>query len=61
MAISAPEPTESEDSITALLAKLSEGERAAEARLIPRVYEELRRLARHYMRQSLTGVWHLRG
>jgi RNA polymerase sigma-70 factor, ECF subfamily len=36
--------------ITALLAQLSEGNRDAEARLIPQVYEELRRVAGHYMR-----------
>lgn len=50
MAVSGPEPHESEDQITALLAKLSNGEREVEAQLIPLVYEELRRLARHYMR-----------
>jgi RNA polymerase sigma-70 factor, ECF subfamily len=40
----------SDDSIAALLGKLSEGNREAEARLTPQVYDELRRLARHYMR-----------
>ena len=39
-----------DNSITGLLAQLSEGNRDAEARLIPQVYEELRRVAGHYMR-----------
>jgi hypothetical protein len=39
-----------DNSITALLAQLSEGKREAEARLIPRIYKELRRRAAHYMR-----------
>ena len=36
--------------ITALLAQLREGNKEAEAQLIPLVYQELHRLARHYMR-----------
>ena len=39
-----------DNSITALLTQLSEGNREVEARLIPQIYEELRRLAGHYMR-----------
>ncbi len=50
MAIPTPHPHEPGDSITALLAKVSAGKREAEAQLIARVYQELRRLARHYMR-----------
>jgi RNA polymerase sigma-70 factor (ECF subfamily) len=37
-------------SITALLGQLSEGNREVEARLIPQIYEELRRVAGRYMR-----------
>jgi RNA polymerase sigma-70 factor (ECF subfamily) len=36
--------------ITALLAQLRDGNKQAEAQLIPMVYNELHRLARHYMR-----------
>jgi len=50
MAIPGPEPNELDHSITALLGQLSEGKREAEAQLIPQIYDELRRLARHYMR-----------
>lgn len=39
-----------DDSITSLLAQVGQGDRQAEAQLIPRVYVELRRVARHYMR-----------
>jgi RNA polymerase sigma factor (TIGR02999 family) len=39
-----------DNTITALLAQLSEGNREVEARLIPQIYKELRRLAAHYMR-----------
>ena len=42
----------SDRSITALLAKLSEGSRDAEAALITQVYSELRRQARYYMRHE---------
>jgi len=37
-------------SITALLDQLSAGKREVENELVPQIYEELRRLARHYMR-----------
>ena len=50
MATLAPEPAGSDNSITALLLQLSAGNREVEARLIPQVYEELRRLAARYMR-----------
>jgi RNA polymerase sigma factor (TIGR02999 family) len=50
MVILAPEPAGSDNSITALLAELSAGNRDVESRLIPQVYGELRRLAAHYMR-----------
>jgi RNA polymerase sigma factor (TIGR02999 family) len=46
------EPDGSDDSITSLLAELSKGHREAEARLVPQVYAELRRLAGHYMRRE---------
>jgi RNA polymerase sigma factor (TIGR02999 family) len=41
-----------DNSITALLTQLSEGNREIEARLIPLLYKELRRLAAHYMRME---------
>jgi RNA polymerase sigma-70 factor (ECF subfamily) len=43
---------EDSDSITALLAELSRGNREAEARLIPQVYDELRRVAARYMQNE---------
>jgi RNA polymerase sigma-70 factor, ECF subfamily len=52
MATLVPEPGGSDNSITALLAELSAGNREVEARLIPQVYGELRRLAAHYMRSE---------
>jgi RNA polymerase sigma-70 factor, ECF subfamily len=52
MATLAPEPGGSDNSITALLVQLSAGNREVEARLIPQVYGELRRLAAHYMRSE---------
>jgi RNA polymerase sigma-70 factor, ECF subfamily len=39
-----------DNSITALLAQLREGNREVEERLTPQIYKELRRLAGHYMR-----------
>jgi RNA polymerase sigma-70 factor (ECF subfamily) len=52
MATLVPEPEGSDNAITALLAELSAGNREVEARLIPQVYGELRRLAAHYMRSE---------
>jgi RNA polymerase sigma factor (TIGR02999 family) len=52
MATLEPKPGGSDDSITALLLELSEGNRDAEARLLPQVYSELRRLAARYMRRE---------
>ena len=52
MATLAPEPGGSDNSITALLAELSAGNREVESRLIPQVYGELRRLAANYMRSE---------
>jgi RNA polymerase sigma-70 factor (ECF subfamily) len=52
MATFVPEPDGSDNSITALLAELSAGNREVESRLIPQVYGELRRLAAHYMRSE---------
>jgi RNA polymerase sigma-70 factor (ECF subfamily) len=52
MAILAPEPPGSDNSITALLGQLSAGNREVEAILIPQVYGELRRLAARYMRHE---------
>jgi len=46
-----PEPEDDASRpITALLAQLRGGDKQAEAQLIPMVYNELHRLARHYMR-----------
>ena len=45
-------PHVSDTSVTALLTQLSAGNRDAEARLIPQVYDELRRLAAGYMRRE---------
>lgn len=51
-----PRPTEDHSQpITALLARLKEGNKEAEAQLIPLVYNELHRLARYYMRGERTG------
>lgn len=46
---------DSSQPITALLARLREGNKEAEAQLIPLVYNELHRLARYYMRGERTG------
>jgi RNA polymerase sigma-70 factor (ECF subfamily) len=43
---------EGPDSITDLLGRLSKGDRAAEEKLVPAVYGELRRIASHYMRHE---------
>lgn len=42
----------SDNSITAMLVQLGEGNREVEARLIPQIYGELRRLAGQYMRRE---------
>jgi RNA polymerase sigma-70 factor, ECF subfamily len=41
--------------ITQILARIRAGERGAEERLIPLVYDELRRMAAHYMRLERSG------
>ena len=41
-----------DESVTALLVQLSEGNRDAEARLVPQVYNELRRMASRHMRRE---------
>ncbi len=41
--------------VTSLLAAIQSGDRTAEPELIPLVYDELRRLAAHYMRQERPG------
>lgn len=41
---------DADNSITALLTQLSDGNREVEARLIPQIYDELRRVAGRYMR-----------
>jgi RNA polymerase sigma-70 factor, ECF subfamily len=46
---------ESSPNITELLLAWSEGDEAALERLLPLVYQELHRLARHYMRQEQPG------
>jgi|SRR5579875_132254 len=52
--MTAPEgaPHVTDASVTLLLSQLSAGDRDAEARLIPQVYDELRRLAAGYMRRE---------
>jgi RNA polymerase sigma-70 factor, ECF subfamily len=40
------------DSISSLLIRISRGDREAENLLIPQIYEELRRIARSYMRKE---------
>jgi RNA polymerase sigma factor (TIGR02999 family) len=45
-----------EESITILLAEWGRGEPEALRRLTPLVYEELRRLASHYLRQETGGI-----
>ena len=57
MATFRPGPDGSDNSITALLSELSEGNREVEARLVPQIYEELRRVAGHYMRQERANQW----
>lgn len=49
------QPDDGSQPITVLLARLKEGNKEAEAQLIPLVYNELHRLARHYMRGERTG------
>src|SRR5258708_8631023 len=44
------------DDITQLLAEVKKGDREAESRLMPVVYNELHRLAAHYMRKE--KPWH---
>lgn len=48
-------PASSSSEITALLIDWNNGDRAALDRLMPLVYEELYRLARHYMRLERAG------
>jgi RNA polymerase sigma factor (TIGR02999 family) len=43
------------DEVTGLLLAWSQGDEAALQKLVPMVYEELRRLAHHYMSQERTG------
>jgi len=50
MTTAAPEPSPGE--VTRLLRKIRKGDKDAEARLIPLVYEELRKIARAYMRRE---------
>ena len=45
----------SQDDVTAILRAWSEGDRRALDRLTPIIYDELRRLARRYMRQERPG------
>jgi RNA polymerase sigma factor (TIGR02999 family) len=47
-----PKPGGPDNSITALLSELSRGDRSAEARLIPQIYQELHRVAGRYMRSE---------
>jgi RNA polymerase sigma factor (TIGR02999 family) len=48
--------TASPEEVTQLLLDLKSGDRTALDRLFPMVYEELRRLAHHYMRQERAGA-----
>ncbi len=48
-------PQEKDSPITALLVRLKDGHREAEAELMPLVYQELHRLARRYMRGERPG------
>src|SRR5262249_18811032 len=48
-------PTPAPHEVTQLLLAWSQGDRAALERLVPLVYDELRRLAKHYMRRERTG------
>ena len=50
-----PKNQDSSLPITALLTQLRKGDKEAEARLIPLVYNELHRLARYYMRGERQG------
>jgi RNA polymerase sigma-70 factor (ECF subfamily) len=50
--VAAATPDPDRDSITELLKQISGGDREAQARLIDRVYGELRRLAASYMRRE---------
>ena len=45
-----------QEDISALLAAWSEGNQNALERLTPIVYDELRRLARHYMKESVPAT-----
>jgi RNA polymerase sigma-70 factor, ECF subfamily len=47
-----PKPGGPDNSITALLWELSGGDRSAEARLIPQIYQELHQVAARYMRSE---------
>src|SRR5437588_1199954 len=47
--------TPSSESITQLLTEWRDGDKTALDRLIPLVYEELRRLAHHYLRRERPG------
>ncbi len=48
--------TASPEEVSQLLLDLKSGDRAALDRLLPLVYQELRRLAHHYMRQERAGA-----
>ncbi|HWS88996.1 MAG TPA: sigma-70 family RNA polymerase sigma factor [Pyrinomonadaceae bacterium] len=49
------EESSTHSDVTRLLAEWGDGDEAALARLMPLVYDELRRLARHYMRRERPG------
>ncbi|MDX2132701.1 MAG: ECF-type sigma factor [Planctomycetota bacterium] len=50
-----PEPTSAQTEVTQILHAVRDGERGASDRLLPLVYEELRRLARGYMQNEQPG------
>ena len=53
--------TSSQTEVTQLLLDWGNGDKSALDKLVPVVYEELRRLARYYMRRERQGHTRLRG
>lgn len=49
------EPGGSDNSVTALLSQLQQGNRAVEQYLIPKIYDELRRIAARHIRSERSG------
>lgn len=55
MVSSQEEPRGSDNSVTALLAQLNDGNRDVEQYLVPKIYQELRRIASRHMRFERAG------